>query len=102
MSKYAESVLAGISLEELRAVRDLADRHLYDRQCQSFLGSVGRCTAEPPHADGWHEHTAEWANQGTHPAHTGTPHIAVVRWRFADDVVALEHEHEERRRPGAN
>jgi hypothetical protein len=101
MSKYAESVLAGISLEELRAVRDMAERQLYDRRCQAHLQGVGPCTAEPPHADGWHECDIA-ASASASPSHTSTPVRAMIRWRFADDVVALEHEHEARRRPGAN
>lgn len=101
MSKYAESVLAGISLKELRAVADMAQRQLYDRRCQSHVNGVGSCTVEPPHEDGWHE-CAIAASAAASPAHTSTPVRAMVRWRFGDDVVALEHEHEARRRPGAN
>lgn len=101
MSKYAESVLAGISLQELRAVAELAQQHLYDRRCQSRVNYIGDCTAQPPHEDGWHECTTTYAS-GANPSHTSTPHRVVVRWRFDDDVVVLEHEHEARRRPGAN
>ncbi|WP_399559079.1 hypothetical protein OG762_52475 (plasmid) [Streptomyces sp. NBC_01136] len=101
MSKYAESVLAGISLYELREVIRLAEQELYDRRCQSRLNSVGNCTAEPPHADGWHECQEAFGSAGN-PSYTGAPQPATIRWRFSDEVVALEHKHEAGRRPGAN
>jgi len=101
MSKYAESVLAGVSLEELRAIAELAQQQLYDRRCQSHLSNIGSCTGQPPHEDGWHECATKYAAAGA-PAHTATPHPVWVRWRFDDDTVAAEHAHEARRRPGAN
>jgi hypothetical protein len=93
--------LSALPLDELRALVQLAENQLFDRRCQSNLSAVGHCMAEPPHADGWHEHTQTYGQNGT-PAHTGAPQPATVRWRFSDEVVALEHEHEARRRPGAN
>ncbi|MFJ3540378.1 hypothetical protein ACIPQA_33665 [Streptomyces sp. NPDC090109] len=105
MSKPGEAIteetLRGLSLAEVRELVRLAEQHLYDRRCQAHLHGVGPCTAEPPHKDGWHECDIS-ARAAASPAHTATPVRAMVRWRFPDDVVALEHEHEGRRRPGAN
>jgi hypothetical protein len=98
---FSDETLRALPLEDLRALVRLGEKQLYDRQCQSSLDRIGHCTAEPPHSDGWHEHRPAYASVA-HPAHTAAPHPAVIRWRFEDDVVALEHEHEARRRPGAN
>lgn len=97
----SKEMLRALPLAELREFVDMAQQHLYDRRCQSHLNGVGACTGEPPHEDGWHQCDIA-ASASASPAHTMTPVRAVVRWRFADDVVALEHEHQAKRRPGAN
>lgn len=99
--KLSDETLRALPLEDLRSLVRLAEQQLHDRQCHSSMNNLGHCTAEPPHADGWHEHRQDYAGQAR-PAHTATPHPAVVRWRFEDDIVAQEHEHEARRQPGAN
>lgn len=94
--------LSALPLDELRKLVALAENQLFDRRCHSNLDSVGNCTAEPPHADGWHEHIDAYPRGTARPANGASPQPAVVRWRFSDEVVALEHEHEAQRRPGAN
>lgn len=94
--------LAGLSLDDLQRLIFSAEQQINYRRCRSYIPNLGHCTAEPPHADGWHERShgpAVFASPG-HSA-TEAPTV-VVRWRFSDEVVALEHEHEAKRRAGAN
>jgi hypothetical protein len=101
VSTISEEMLRGLPLEELRQLQSHAERVLFDRRCHASLLNFGPCMAEPPHADGWHETTQVYPTTAT-PAYSGMPQPAVIRWRFDDEVVVREHEHEAQRRPGAN
>jgi hypothetical protein len=97
-----KEALAALPLAELRQLAEMAEQSLFDRKCQSTLQTGAPCTAEPPHADGWHENRGTTYAAVAYPAYTASAQPAEIRWRFMDDVVAREHEHEAQRRPGAN
>lgn len=98
-----KDALQGMKLQELRDIVRLAEEEVRDRRCHSVLTDAhAPCTAEPPHADGWHEYRESHSWRTASPAHTSQPHPVVIRWRFDDAVVERERTFEAQRSPGAN